>query len=54
MKRVWRLWCKSVGEKSGSSDSESDKIAIIRTLIILQSVITNLLITWNILRRWYE
>ena len=31
MKKWWRLWAKSLGEKVGS-DSEADKIAIIRTI----------------------
>ena len=31
MKKWWRLWAKSLGEKVGS-DAEADKIAIIRTI----------------------
>ena len=30
--KVWRLWAKALGEKSGTTDSESDLIAIIRTV----------------------
>ena len=30
MRKWWRLWAKSLGEKVGSDD-DSDKIAIIRT-----------------------
>ena len=31
MRKWWRLWAKSLGDKVGS-DSEADKIAIIRTV----------------------
>jgi len=50
--RLWRLWCKAVGEKAGKDNSESDAIAFIRTLVILQAVITNLLISINIVKIW--
>ena len=31
MRKWWRLWAQSLGEKVGS-DSEADKIALIRTV----------------------
>jgi hypothetical protein len=49
---LWRLWCKAVGEKSGSSSKDSDHIAFIRTLLILQAIVTNLFITLNIIISW--
>lgn len=52
--KAWRLWCKAVGEKSGVSRKESDHIAFIRTLLVLQAVVTNLFITANIILRWFE
>ena len=51
-KRVWRLWAKSLGEKSGSTNAESDKIAIIRTVIVLTYIITNLVIIAGVIRHW--
>jgi hypothetical protein len=48
------MWCKAVGEKSGKNNNESDAIALIRTIIVLQAVVTNFFITFNILKRWYE
>mgnify|MGYP003351154608 CR=1 FL=1 len=33
--KFWRLWAKALGEKSGADDAESDRIALIRTSIIL-------------------
>jgi hypothetical protein len=44
MKIFWRIWAKSLGEKAGTTDTESDRIACIRTCIVLCYVITNLFI----------
>ena len=41
MKKVWRIWAKALGDKSGKSDKEADYVAIIRTFIFLQLIITN-------------
>tara|TARA_Y100000817_G_C16482272_1_gene378615 strand:+ start:156 stop:374 length:219 start_codon:yes stop_codon:yes gene_type:complete len=49
--KMWRLWAKALGEKVGQ-DKEADTVAIIRTLIVLQAVICNGLIVWNIIRKW--
>lgn len=34
MKKFWRILAKSLGEKSGNTNEESDKIAIIRLFIV--------------------
>jgi hypothetical protein len=49
---LWRLIAKSLGEKSGKDDRESDKIAFIRLLIMLQLIITNGFIIANAVRHW--
>ena len=49
---MWRLWAKALGEKSGSDDEEADKIAIIRTAIILFYIITNLFIIAGVIKHW--
>lgn len=49
---MWRLWAKALGEKSGTSDGESDKIAIIRTVIVLSYLITNVFIVAGVIRHW--
>ena len=49
----WRLWAKALGEKIGE-DKEADRIATLRTLIILQAVITNILISINIILLWIK
>jgi hypothetical protein len=50
--KIWRLWAKALGEKSGSSDEESDRIALIRTLVILSYIITNAFIIAGVIRHW--
>ena len=52
-KKGWRLWAKALGEKQGG-DKEADKIAMWRTMIILQAIITNILISINILITWLK
>jgi hypothetical protein len=47
---IWRLIAKSLGEKSGKDDKESDKIAIIRLFIFLSIFITNGFIIFNAIR----
>ena len=54
MRKLWRYWARALGEKVGETDARADNGAFIRTLIILQAVITNVLIAWNIIRRWDE
>jgi hypothetical protein len=51
--KCWKVWCKALGEKSGTTDRQSDGIAFVRTLLVLQAVITNLFIVANIIRTWY-
>jgi hypothetical protein len=48
----WRLWAKALGEKTGASNTEADKIAVIRTLLVLINVLTNFAIVAGILRHW--
>ena len=48
----WRIWAKALGEKAGSSDAEADRIACIRTLIVLSYVLTNTFIIAGVIRHW--
>ena len=54
MKKIWRLWAKALGEKIGETTKEADKVAFFRTLIIMQAIITNILISINILVTWLK
>jgi hypothetical protein len=49
---MWRLWAKSLGEKSGASDKEADKIAIVRTIIVMIYILTNIFIISGVIRHW--
>ena len=50
--KFWRLWAKSLGEKSGATDKEADRIAVIRTVIVLCYIITNFFIIAGVIRHW--
>tara|TARA_B100000900_G_C20221160_1_gene569883 strand:- start:315 stop:485 length:171 start_codon:yes stop_codon:yes gene_type:complete len=52
-KTWWRLWAKALGEKQGDS-READKIAMWRTMIVIQAIITNVLIAINIIINWLK
>jgi len=41
---MWRIWAKALGQKEGRDDKEADTIAIIRTLIMFQLIVTNFFI----------
>jgi len=49
---MWRIWAKALGEKSGTTDGEADKIAVIRSLIVLCYIVTNGFIIAGIIRHW--
>lgn len=51
---LWRLVAKSLGEKSGKTDSEADQVAIIRLIAFLSILITNSFIVANALRHWND
>ena len=50
--KVWRLWAKALGEKTGNTDQEADRIACIRTAIVLIYIITNFFIIAGVIRHW--
>lgn len=51
----WYYWAKALGEKAHKKcNKTSDKIAVIRTLITLQILITNFFIIANAIRHWND
>ena len=52
MRGVWRLWAKALGEKSGATEAEADRIALIRTFIVLSYIITNAFIVAGVIKHW--
>jgi hypothetical protein len=53
-KNAWRWWAKALGEKASKCDKESDKIAIIRTIIFATYLITNCFIVAGVIRHWND
>mgnify|MGYP003338608452 FL=1 len=51
---MWKLWAKALGEKASSDNKESDKVAIIRTIIVLIYIVTNFFIIAGVLRHWND
>ena len=49
-KNAWRWWSKALGEKASKCDKESDKIAMIRTVIFFTYLITNAFIIYGVTR----
>ena len=54
MRKLWRIWAKALGDKSGKSDREADFVALIRTLIFIQLVVTNCFIVAGNIRHWND
>ena len=53
-KNPWRWWAKALGEKASKCDRESDRIAIIRTIIFATYLITNIFIVAGVIRHWND
>jgi hypothetical protein len=54
LNKFWHLWAKALGEKAGNSDGEADRIAMIRTAIVLVYIITNIVIIAGVVRHWND
>jgi hypothetical protein len=52
IRKWWRLWAKALGDKSGINTEESDRIACLRTIIVLSYIITNLFIIAGVIHHW--
>ena len=52
MNELWRLWAKAIGEKEGTTDREADKIAMIRTVIVLVNFSTCFFIIAGNIHNW--
>ena len=49
---MFRLFAKALGEKSGKTTTESDKIAVIRMALIGSYILTNITIICGVIRHW--
>jgi len=52
LRNVWRLWAKALGEKAGNTDLEADRIAGIRTVVVLTYIVTNCFIVAGVIHHW--
>jgi hypothetical protein len=52
VKKLWTLWANALGAKAGKTDGEADRVAIIRTLIIVSYIVTNCFIVAGVIRHW--
>ena len=50
--KFWRIWAKALGQKEGNNDHEADLVAIIRTFIVLLTIMTNIIIISGVIRHW--
>jgi len=48
----WHIWAKALGEKSGKTNDEADKIAMVRTIIVVIYILTNCFIVAGVIRHW--
>jgi len=50
--KYWRLWAKALGEKATTDNKEADIVAIVRSLILIGYIITNMFIVAGVIRHW--
>lgn len=47
--KLWRIWAKALGPKSGGNDSEANMVAVIRTIFVLLTIVAEICIIYNVL-----
>lgn len=52
LKSFWRIWAKALGEKASEDNCEADTVAVVRTLIVLSYILTNIFIVAGVIRHW--
>lgn len=52
LRKFWRVWAKALGEKAGATVQEADRVAMVRTAIVLTYIITNCFIIAGVIRHW--
>ena len=51
---MWRIWCYALGKKEGRNKHDADRIAFIRTIIMIQLIVTNSFIIAGNIRHWND
>lgn len=53
MSSWWRVWARALGEKARHDDDRfSDRVALVRTVLVVVALGTNVLIAANIILGW--
>ena len=52
MRKLWRWWALSLGEKLGDNDREADCVAMLRSAVVLLNLITCLFIIAGVVHNW--
>ena len=50
--KYWKLWAKSLGEKSGTTNHEADIVALMRSVIVLVNFLTCFFIIAGVIHQW--
>lgn len=51
-REFWNIWAKALGPKADNNSKIADKVAIVRTIILIIYVVTNICIIAGIWRHW--
>ena len=51
---MWKLWSLALGEKAHKRDHLADKVAVLRTVIFLTYLVTNIFIIAGVVRHWND
>ena len=51
---MWKLWCLALGEKASKKNNEADYVAIVRSIIFITYLITNIFIISGVVRHWND
>ena len=52
MRKLWRLWALSLGEKLGDNNREADIVASMRSSVVLLNLVTCLFIIAGVVHNW--
>ena len=51
---MWKLWCLALGEKASKKNHEADYVAIVRSIMFLTYLVTNIFIVAGVVRHWND
>ena len=54
LEQMWKLWCLALGEKASKKNNEADYVAIVRSIIFLTYLVTNIFIIAGVAKHWND